>query len=112
MCGSGAEQGLDGAAFVHGPVALGRLGQRQGEVEYLTRVDGPVFDAADQLGQEAANRRGTAVQVDLGVEQFLAGAVLVEALTTTRQPAIPRAREVALSLVMTEPPSPAAARVP
>src|ERR1700733_5592455 len=69
---SGAQQGLDGAALVHRPVALGGLVERQGQVEHLARVDDPVLDEADQVGQEPADRGGAAVQVDLGVEPLLA----------------------------------------
>ena len=39
-CRSDGEEGLDGAAFVHGPVALGDLVEREGEVEDLAGVDG------------------------------------------------------------------------
>src|SRR6266571_2659032 len=73
LAGSGPEQGLDGAAFVHGAVPLGDLVERQGEVEDLAGVDLAVPDEVDQLGQEAAHRRGTAVQVDVGEEQLLSG---------------------------------------
>src|SRR6266511_2620275 len=71
--GSGPEQRLDRAAFVHGAVALGDLLERQGEVEDLAGVDLAVPDEVGQLGQEAAHRRGTAVQVDVGEEQLLSG---------------------------------------
>src|SRR3954468_24874046 len=71
--GSDGEQGLDGAALVHRPVALGGLVQRQGEVEDLARVDGAVADELDELGQEAAHRGRSAVQVHTGEEQLVAG---------------------------------------
>src|SRR6266511_4812265 len=71
--GSGPEQRLDRAAFVHGAVPLGDLLERQGEVEDLARVDLAVPDEVDQLGQEATHRRGTAVQVDMGEEHLFAG---------------------------------------
>ena len=45
---SGPEQGLDGTALVHGPVSLGRRGQRQLEVEDLARVDGLVLDELNE----------------------------------------------------------------
>src|SRR5207244_6663693 len=67
------EQCLDGSAFVHGAVALGDVVEGQGEVENLAGVDLAVPDEVDQLGQEAAHRRGTSVQVDVGEEQLLAG---------------------------------------
>jgi len=54
--------GLDGAALVHGAIAVGRFRQRQGEVEYAAWVDLPVFDQADQLGQESADGSGAAVR--------------------------------------------------
>src|SRR6266705_2081547 len=62
----GPEQRLDGAAFVHGAVALRDLVEGQGQVEDLAGIDVAVPDEVGQLGQEAAHRRGTAVQVDLG----------------------------------------------
>src|SRR6266700_5183422 len=71
--GSGPEQRLDGAALVHGAVPLGDLLERQGQVEDLAGVDLAVPDEVDQLGQEAAHRCGTAVQVDVGEEHLLAG---------------------------------------
>lgn len=64
------EQDLDGAAVVHRPVALGGAVEREGEVEDLSRVDLATPDEVDQLGQEATHRRGSAVQVDAGEEQF------------------------------------------
>src|SRR3954471_24512733 len=77
LCGrsgrSDGEQGLDRAALVHRPVALGGLVQRQGEVEDAAGVDGAVADELDQVGQEAADRGGTAVQVHLGEDQLVAG---------------------------------------
>src|SRR5207249_7163272 len=71
--GSRPEQRLDGAALVHGTVALRDLVEGQGQVEDLAGIDLAVPDEVDQLGQEAADRRGTAVQVDVGEEQLLAG---------------------------------------
>jgi hypothetical protein len=47
------QQGLDRAALVHGPVALGGLLEREGEVEDLAGVDLAVPDQVDELGQEA-----------------------------------------------------------
>ena len=70
---SRAQQGLDGAAFVHRAVALGGPDQRQLEVEHLARIDLLADDEVDQFGQEAAHRGGAAVQVDAGEEQLLAG---------------------------------------
>ena len=69
---SGMQEGLDGAAFVHGSVTLRGFGQRQLEVEDPARVDLPAHDEIDQIGQEAAYRGGAAVQVDVAEEQFLA----------------------------------------
>ncbi len=63
------EQGLDGAAFVHGAVALGDLVEREGEVEHLPGVDLAVADEVDQLWQEAPDGSGAAVEVDAGEEQ-------------------------------------------
>jgi hypothetical protein len=70
---SGMQEGLDGAAFVHGPVAFRGFGQRQLEVEDSARVDLPAHDEVNQVGQEAADRGGAAVQVNVGEEQLLAG---------------------------------------
>src|SRR5437867_7452251 len=45
--GSGPEQGLDGAALVHGAVALGDLVEGQDEVEDLAGIDVAVPDEVD-----------------------------------------------------------------
>src|SRR5438270_13766506 len=66
------EQHLDGAAFVHGTVALGNLRHGQFQVEYFAGVDLPVPHQVDQLGQVATHRGGTAVEVNVGEEQSLA----------------------------------------
>src|SRR5256886_993513 len=71
-CPSGPEQHLDGAAFVHGAVALGDLRHGQFHVEHLAGVDLPVPYEVDQRGQVAAHRGGTAVEVNVGEEQSLA----------------------------------------
>src|SRR4051812_44070621 len=68
--GSEGEQHLGGAALVHRLVALGRLLQREGEVEDLARVDLSVPDELDQLGQEPAHRRRATEGVDAGEEQI------------------------------------------
>jgi acyl-coenzyme A synthetase/AMP-(fatty) acid ligase len=73
--GSRAQQCLDGAAFVHGAVALGDLVEWQREIEDLAGVDLVVAHQVDQFGQEAAHRRGSAEQANVGVEQFLAAEV-------------------------------------
>jgi hypothetical protein len=44
------QQGLDGAALVHGLVALGGLLQREAEVKDLAGVDLAVADQVDELG--------------------------------------------------------------
>jgi hypothetical protein len=46
--------------------------ERQGEVENLARVDRPIQDTVDQIGQAAAHRGGPAMQMNVGVEQLLA----------------------------------------
>jgi predicted dehydrogenase len=56
LLSSGAQQRLDGAAFVHGPVALGGLLQGQRQVEDLARVDPAGQHAVDQVGQVGADR--------------------------------------------------------
>ena len=69
---SGAEQGLDRAALVHGLIALGGLIERQLEVEDL-----PGLIACSRSGRSARAGSGAparaAVQVDVGEEQLLAG---------------------------------------
>jgi hypothetical protein len=64
--GSGLQQDLYGAAFVHRPVGVGGLLQPQFEVEDPAGVDRPLPDQVDQLGQVLADRGGTAVQVGAG----------------------------------------------
>jgi hypothetical protein len=73
VCSLWPQSGLDGAAFVHGPVALGGLVERQGQVEDLAGLDLAVADQVDELGQEAAYRGGPAAHADVGVQQLLAG---------------------------------------
>jgi hypothetical protein len=76
MCGRGCshrERRLDGSAFVHGPVALGDLVQREGEVEDLPSLDLAVPDEIDELGQEPANRRRAAVQMGMAEEEWSPG---------------------------------------
>src|SRR5436190_3282294 len=67
------QQHLGCAAFVHRLVPVGRFVEREGEVEDLAGVDVAVPDQLDELGQEAAHGRGTAEEVHLGEEQFVAG---------------------------------------
>src|SRR5262245_22755454 len=69
---SGPQQRLDGAAPVHGAVPLGHLFERQRQVEDLAGLDGSLLDQRDELGEIAANRGRTAVQVQVGEEQLLA----------------------------------------
>src|SRR3954447_9810896 len=68
---SGLQEHLDRPALVHRPVALGGLLERQGEVEDLARIDLAVADELDELGQEAAYRCRSAVDVHAGHEQFV-----------------------------------------
>src|SRR3954449_6728108 len=70
---SESQQGLDGAALVHGPVSLGGLVEGHGEVEDLAGVDLPVPDEIDELWQEAAHRGGSAVQVHAREEEIRGG---------------------------------------
>jgi hypothetical protein len=69
---SRAQQGFYGAAFVHGFVAFGDLGEGQGEVEDFAGVDGSVQYEFDEVRQIAADGRGAAVEVDVGEEKLLA----------------------------------------
>ena len=41
------------------------------EIENVPRIDLPLPQLLDQLGQIAPHRRGTALQMDMGKEQFL-----------------------------------------
>ena len=66
------QQRLNGAAFIHRPVALGHLLQRQRQIEDLAGVDLPVQHQLDQLGQVAPHGRGAAVKVNVGEEQLRA----------------------------------------
>jgi hypothetical protein len=62
---SGKQQRLDGAAFVHGAVALGDLVEGEGQVEDLARVHAAVQDAGDEVRQEPAYGGGAAAQADV-----------------------------------------------
>src|SRR3954470_13919333 len=64
-----AQQRLDGAALVHGPVTLGHLIERQRKDEDLAGIDLAIPDEVDQVRQVPAHRRGTAVQTDVREEQ-------------------------------------------
>src|SRR5438067_2456098 len=75
--GSRVQERLDGAAFVHRPVAVGDLIQGQREVEDPPRVDLTVPDEVDQLGEEPAHWRWAAVQVRVTEEELVAGQVAV-----------------------------------
>src|SRR4051794_8684804 len=70
---SDRQERLDGAALVHRPVALGDVFKREREVKDLAGVDLALPDEVDELGQEPADGRGAAVQVDSGEEQLVAG---------------------------------------
>src|SRR4029078_2161848 len=59
------EQHLRGAPLVHRLVTLRRLLERKAEVEDLAWVDGAVPDQLDEIGEEAADGSGSAVEVDL-----------------------------------------------
>src|SRR5215216_3561921 len=72
LCGrvrSWLQQHLDRLALVHRAIALGGLIERELDVEDLARVDLPVPDEVDELGQEAAHRGGAAVHVREAPEQ-------------------------------------------
>src|SRR5438093_7329571 len=68
---------LDGAAFVHGAVALGDLIEGECEVEDFAGIDVAVPDEVDELGKEPADGGGSAVQVGVTEEQLVAGEVAV-----------------------------------
>src|SRR5579884_2980621 len=65
-----AQQRFDGAALVHSAVALRHLREGQLQVKDLARVDFLVPYEVDQRGQVAAHGSGTAVEVNVGEEQF------------------------------------------
>src|SRR5438046_7194509 len=67
----GTQKRLDRAPLVHCTVALRYSWEGQGQVEHLAGIDFPFPHQIDQLGQEAAHRRGAAVEVDMAVEQLL-----------------------------------------
>jgi hypothetical protein len=67
---SRAQKRFDRPPFIHRPVALRHLVQGQGQVEDLARVDLPLPDQVDQLGQEAPYRGGAAVQVYVRAEEL------------------------------------------
>src|SRR5438067_2133180 len=75
--GSRAQERLDGAAFVHGPVTLGDLIQWEREVEDLARVDLAVPYEVDQLREEPAHWRWATVQMRVTEEELVAGQVAV-----------------------------------
>src|SRR5258705_6209454 len=64
------QQRLDRAAFVHRAVPLRHLIEGQRQVEDLARIDLPLPHEVDQLGKEAAHWRGTAMQMDVRVEEL------------------------------------------
>src|SRR5438132_6082389 len=71
------QQRLDGAAFVHGAVALGDLIEGELEVEDLAGVDLTVPDEVDELRKEPADRCGAAMQMGVAEEQLIPGEVAV-----------------------------------
>lgn len=83
---SGAEQRLDGATFVHGPVALGHLVEGKGQVEDLAGVDAAVEYPVDQVGQVGAHRGRATTQADVGEEQL--GAVELHAVRDADEPEV------------------------
>ncbi len=71
--GVNGEQDLGGGALVHGLVALGCPVEREGEVEDLAGVDLAVPDELDEVGQVLPYGGGSAVDVDAGHEELVAG---------------------------------------
>src|SRR5437764_10865603 len=69
---SGTQERFNRAALVHGTVTLSDLIEGQYEVENLPRIDLPLQDKLNQLGQEPADGGRTAVQMDVGEEKLLA----------------------------------------
>src|SRR5260370_12381821 len=86
--GSGAQQGLDGAALVHRAVSL--CGLVEGRVRSNTMpgsvVCGAVLDEADQLGQEAADSGAAAVRGGLSVTAGLSPPVVRRPVFGSRAP--------------------------
>src|SRR5437879_8752537 len=66
------QQRLDRAAFVHRAVPLRHLVEGQGQIEDLAGIDLPLPHEVDHLGQEAAHWSGTAMQMDVRVEELFA----------------------------------------
>jgi hypothetical protein len=54
----GPEQGFDGTPFVHGPVVLGDLVEREMEVEHPAGVDPALPDELDEMWQEPTDGAG------------------------------------------------------
>src|SRR3982751_1864076 len=63
------QQHLCCAPLVHRLVPLGRLLEREGEIEDLAWVDLPVPDQLDEIREEAADGGGAAVEVDFREEE-------------------------------------------
>jgi hypothetical protein len=75
----------------HGAVALGGLVERQGQVEDHAGLDLAVASQINELGQEAAHRGGSAVQVHVGEEQLLVAGQL-DTVGTPTMPTKPPGR--------------------
>src|SRR5207237_7961328 len=69
---SRTQQRLDRAALVHRAVALRHLIEWQHQVEDFPGVDLSIKHQLNQLGEEAAHRRGATVKMDVRVEQLRA----------------------------------------
>src|SRR6476661_79309 len=72
------EQGLDGAAFVPGPVGVGDVVEVGAVVEDEARVEVACKDVLEQLGNVPTRGRNTALDADVLPEQSLVLEVLVE----------------------------------
>src|SRR6476620_1733605 len=72
------EQGLDGAAFVHGRVRVGDAVEAGAVVEDEARVEVACKDVLEQLGDVLTRGRNTALDADVLPEQSLVLEVLVE----------------------------------
>src|SRR3954466_9282686 len=70
---SWTQEHLDGVPLIHRAVPLGGAVERELEVEDLAGVDLTLPDAFDEVGQESAHGRRTAVEVDLREEDLITG---------------------------------------
>jgi hypothetical protein len=79
------QQRLDRAALIHRAISFGHLVERQGQVEDLAGVDLPLPYKIDRVGQKAADRGRSPVQVDVGIGEEQVLAVQNDAMRNARR---------------------------